>query len=87
MNKKKRIINYKKFIASCTILIIIICLIGFGIKKITSKIISNVKNVETVSNEVIIPEDKTINLVAIGDVINIGNDFKGNLASIYGIFL
>ncbi len=69
MNKKKRIVNYKKFSIACIVLIIIVCIIGFGIKKITSKIISNVKNIETVSNEVVIPEDKTINLVAIGDVM------------------
>lgn len=69
MSKKKRIVNYKKFIISCTVLIIIIFLIGFGIKKLTNKIISKNENVETIAKEVIIPKDKTINLVAIGDVM------------------
>ena len=76
MSKKKRIVNYKKFIISCTILIIIIFLIGFGIKKLTNKIISKNENVETIAKEVIIPKDKTINLVAIGDVMCHNTNFQ-----------
>lgn len=69
MNKRKRKINYKRFLISCTILIIIIYLIVLGIKKITKKITSDDENVETIAREIIIPEDKTMNLVAIGDVM------------------
>ena len=69
MSNKKRIVNYKKFVTACTVLIIIIFLIVFGIKKITSKIISKNENIETSANEVIIPKDKTMNLIAIGDVM------------------
>ena len=79
MNKKKRIVNYKKFLIACTILIILICLIGFGIKKLTNKIISNIengKNIETSAKEVIIPKDKTINLIAIGDIMCHNTNFQ-----------
>ena len=79
MSKKKRIINYKKFSIACLVLIIAIFLIAFGIKKISSKVISNiedVKNIETTAKQVVIPEDKTINLIAIGDVMCHNTNFQ-----------
>ena len=79
MSKKKRIINYKKFSIACLVLIIAIYLIAFGIKKLSSKVISNiedVKNIETTAKQVVIPEDKTINLIAIGDVMCHNTNFQ-----------
>lgn len=79
MSKKKRIINYKKFSIACLVLIIAIFFIVFGIKKISSKVISNiedVKNIETTAKQVVIPEDKTINLIAIGDIMCHNTNFQ-----------
>ncbi len=72
MSKKRRRINYFKLVTTSTILIAIIVLAVMGIKKITTKISNNTENSRTSErNEqpVVIPEDKTINLVAIGDIM------------------
>ena len=69
MNNRKRKINYFKLITSSFVLIAIICLIGLGVKKITHKAPSNDEKIETTSKEVVIPQDKTVNLVSIGDIM------------------
>jgi len=66
----KRRINYFKLITTCTVLIAIIFCIIFGIKKIANNSTSSNDNISETSTPVAtIPEDKTINLVAIGDVM------------------
>lgn len=72
MSKKRRRINYFKLVTTSTILIAIIVLSVMGIKKITTKISNNTgssRTAEKVEQQVTIPEDKTINLVAIGDIM------------------
>ena len=64
----KRKINYYKLITACVVLIAIIFFIGFGIKKIINKV-SKQDVSETSSNVEKIPEDITIDFVAIGDVM------------------
>ena len=69
MNRKKRKINYFKLITSSIVLIAIIFLIGFSVKEITHKAPSNDEKIETTSKEIVIPQDKTVNLVSIGDIM------------------
>ena len=69
MNNRKRKINYFKLVTSSIILIAIIFLIGLGVKRITNKTTSNDEKIETTSKEVVIPQDKTVNLVSIGDIM------------------
>ena len=69
MNKRKKRINYFKLITSSIILIAIICFTILGIKKLSKKTSTN-NNISEASNPVsVIPEDKTLNLVAIGDIM------------------
>ena len=69
MNNRKRKINYFKLVTSSIILIAIIFLIGLGVKKITHKASPNDEKIESTSKEVVIPADKTVNLVSIGDIM------------------
>ena len=70
MNKKKRRINYFKLITTSLILLAFICFSVFGIKNLTKKTSKDSDGaVETSAQTPIIPEDKTINLVAIGDIM------------------
>ena len=68
MNKSKRKINYYKLITVCIILIAIIFFIGFGINKIINKVTKQDTS-ETSGPVATIPEDITIDFVAIGDVM------------------
>lgn len=69
MNKRKKRINYFKLITSSIILIAIICFTILGIKNLSKKTSTN-NNISEASNPVsVIPEDKTLNLVAIGDIM------------------
>ena len=71
MNKKRKI-NYFKLIATSIILIAIICFCVWGIKKLSKKINTDTNNQGTAEQSTpvaTIPEDKTINLVSIGDIM------------------
>ena len=70
MNRKRRRINYFKLITTSLILLAFICFIVFGIKNLTKKTSKDSDGaVETSAQTPVIPEDKTINLVAIGDIM------------------
>ena len=70
MNRKKRKINYFKLITTSLILLAIICFIIFGIKNLTKKTSKDSDGaVETSAQTPVVQEDKTINLVAIGDIM------------------
>lgn len=77
-NKQKKFkINYLKMIRSTAILIICICLIILGIKKIGEKIMNKSKSVETISQQETKPKDISINFVAIGDVMCHNTNYLG----------
>ena len=77
-NKQKKFkINYLKMIRSTAILIICICLIIIGIKKIGEKIMDKSKSVETISQQETKPKDISINFVAIGDVMCHNTNYLG----------
>lgn len=75
--QKKFKINYLKMIRSTAILIICICLIILGIKKIGEKIMNKSKSVETISQQETKPKDISINFVAIGDVMCHNTNYLG----------
>ena len=75
--QKKFKINYLKMIRSIAILIICICLIILGIKKIGEKIMNKSKSVETISQQETKPKDISINFVAIGDVMCHNTNYLG----------
>ena len=80
--KKKYRINYKKMFRSLIILFLLIALIIFGITKIVKNVDSEETSSTTTSTsskieETVIPEDKTVNLVAIGDVMCHNTNYQG----------
>ncbi len=77
MKHTKYRINYKKLSLSIIVLIVIIAFAILGIKSI-SKIgmTADIKDINGSNPEVVIPEDITINMVAIGDVMCHSTNFK-----------
>ena len=76
MGKKKYHINYKKLVISLLILATVILAPIFGVKNII-KIANGNEIANTVQKpEIIIPDDITINMVAIGDVMCHSQNFK-----------
>lgn len=74
--RRNKRINYKRLIMSLIILVLLIVLIGFGIKKLFSKSGEITNNPETKQEEKVIPPDITINLVATGDIMCHSTNFK-----------
>ena len=77
INGKRYKINYIKMISSISFLILIIVLLIFGVKKVTTKLKpSEPAVVETSIEPVEIPKDITVNLIAIGDIMCHNTNFK-----------
>ena len=74
--RKKYRVNYKKLILSAIVIALVIFAPIFGIKSIIEHVNTNEINNFIPSEEEKIPEDITINMVAIGDVMCHSQNFK-----------
>ncbi len=74
--KKKRRLNYKKVLVTIILFLAFIILIDIGVQKFSENYIEEELG-EIIEEEEEVPEDITINLVAIGDVMCHSTNYKG----------